>query len=44
MTEQANTKKEFTKKDLIKILEKIDSERTKHSLREYSDTKKELAD
>lgn len=29
MTKQANFSKDLTKKDLIKILEKIDSERTR---------------
>ena len=36
MTNQANSKKDLTKKDLIKILEKIDSERIKQNLKEYS--------
>jgi hypothetical protein len=36
MTKQAGFQKDLTKKDLIKILEKIDSERTRQSLKEYS--------
>ena len=42
MTKQANSKKELTKKDLLKILEKIDSERRKQNLKEVSVTEKEL--
>ena len=44
MTEQANPKKDLTQKELIKILEQIDSERTNQNLREYSAAKKELED
>ena len=39
-----NPQKKFTKKDLIKILEKMDSERTKQNLKEYSVKDKELND
>lgn len=41
MNEQADSKKDFTKKDLMKILEKMDSERTKQSSKRYSVTKSE---
>lgn len=44
MKKQTNTKKDLTKKDLIKILDKIDSEQTKQGLKEYSATKKNLKD
>ncbi|HSL61798.1 MAG TPA: hypothetical protein VK885_08430 [Desulfotignum sp.] len=36
MTKQANFQKDLTKKDLIKLLEKIDSERTSQGMKEYS--------
>lgn len=36
MTKQTNTKKDLTKKDLVKILEKIDSERMNRKLKEDS--------
>lgn len=36
MTKQTNFSKDLTKKDLIKILEKIDSERTRQNLKDYS--------
>lgn len=36
MTNQTNFSKDLTKKDLIKILKKIDSERTTETLKDYS--------
>ncbi|WP_413881212.1 hypothetical protein [Desulfobacula sp.] len=42
MTKQTNTKKDLTKKKLIKILEKIDSERINQNLKEDSIAKKKL--
>jgi hypothetical protein len=36
MTKKASFQKDLTKKDLIKILEKIDSEKTRQCLKEYS--------
>lgn len=43
MTKQAGFHKDLTKKDLIKILEKIDSERTRQSLKEYSSEEEDLS-
>jgi hypothetical protein len=36
MMKQTNFSKDLTKKDLIKILKKIDSERTTETLKDYS--------
>ena len=42
MTKHAYSKKDLTKKDLINILEKIDSERVKENLKESVAANKEL--
>ena len=42
MTKKTNSKKDFTKKDLVKMLEKIDSERMNRKLKEESITVKKL--
>ncbi|WP_022666726.1 hypothetical protein [Desulfospira joergensenii] len=44
MAKETHSKKDLTKKDLIKFLEKIDSERTRQNLQEDSAPKKELDD
>lgn len=41
MTQPTDGKKDLTKKDLIKILEKIDSERAKQNFKEYFASDKE---
>ena len=42
MVKQINSQKNLTKKDLIKILEKIDLERTKRNLANYYPEKKSI--
>jgi hypothetical protein len=42
MIKQTNFSKNLTKKDLIRILEKIDSERTRQSFKEYSFKEEDL--
>jgi hypothetical protein len=42
MTKQTNPKKDLTKKDLVKILEKIDSERMNRKFKEDSIAAKKL--
>ena len=42
MTKKTNSKKDFTKKDLVKMLEKIDSERMNRKLKEDSIAAKKL--
>lgn len=42
MTKKTNSKKDFTKKDLVKMLEKIDSERMNRKLKEESIAVKKL--
>ena len=42
MTKKINSKKDFTKKNLVKMLEKIDSERMNRKLKEESIAGKKL--
>lgn len=42
MTKKTDAKKDLTKKDLIKILKKIDSERINRNLKKGTVTKKKL--
>lgn len=44
MTKKTNSKTDLTKKDLIKLLKQIDSDRTKQDWIEYSTAKKEFDD
>ena len=44
MTKQAKPNRDLTKKDLIKILEKIDSERTRQNLKDASAGQEDLED
>lgn len=44
MTKQTNSKTDVTKKDLIKIIEKIDADRTKQDWKTYSAAEKNFDD